>query len=437
MVGPKALRAGGLVVGIAAALTLGARVHGAPGGKDDRPPRQPILLAQAKPGDEKPGDKAKGGDSDLPGMGGGDDLPGLDEGKKPEEAKPAQKPGPVEVTLKDGSKVTGKLRDRGDRIVVQTKTGPVEIAKADIGGMAPAPAEPEPTPKPEEPKPAEPAPTPKPAEPAPMPKPEEPKPAEPAPTPRPTEPTPEARRQPVEPAPAEPAPSAVKPARAPTISYYPREEAMFGAIEPEHRGHVELGLYAGWDVFAPPRGIGVEKQNGAPYQRGWGVPMGGARVTGNFGEHFEYGVGVDFSGARPEAEIVTKSATVTGELFHRLTLYRLDLDFTYRLRFLRYEYITPYVSAGAGAVWINAVSGTGFDRSNPANSAHVTQNRSIGGGPNLALGIDYKLARSISFFIEGRDHLTFTKFNSDLINSRKRFNSIELVAGIIIHSSDN
>jgi hypothetical protein len=302
-------------------------------------------------------------------------------------------------------------------------------------------------PKPEEPKPAEPAPMPKPeepkpAEPAPMPKPEEPKPTEPAPTPKPeaakpTEPAPTPAAKPVE-----PAPSAVKPASGPSISFYPPEEALFGPIEPEHRGHVELNLYLGWDLYAPVRGIGVDKRRDGTMQGDYGAPLAGGRFTVNLGEHAEYGVSLDFRASRPQATIVVEDTTptgqrVTGELSDRLTMYRLDIDFTYRIRALRYEYITPYVSAGVGAVWINSVSGRGLDKFNPVQNVHVSEDRAIGFGPNLAIGFDYKLSRNVSLFFEVRDHLTFTKFNQDVINDGKKFNSVEGVGGFIIHSSED
>ncbi|MDC3378715.1 hypothetical protein OAX78_00350, partial [Planctomycetota bacterium] len=120
---------------------------------DDMPPEDmppddeplPGLDDEPLPGldDPLPGldDPLPGLDDDLGDLPGLDDdlgdLPGLEEGL-PEDApvEIVEKPEfYVEVERNDGEVFTGRLRDRGDTVVIDTASGPVEIPKADINRM--------------------------------------------------------------------------------------------------------------------------------------------------------------------------------------------------------------------------------------------------------------------------------------------------------------
>ena len=199
-------------------------------------------------------------------------------------------------------------------------------------------------------------------------------------------------------------------------------------MSPEHRGPIELTPYLGWQVITTS-GLGA---------RHGGDPMFGLRGTVNFGHDSEFGVDVDWHFTRPKLSLrrdvtntgggggggATPDVAVADAL---VSMNWVEASFTYRIRQLRVEYLTPYVSIGAGAVILDAVSKTPID----ANTGLFKIREPIKYAPVIAvaLGIDYKLDPNWSLHAELRDEVFFTDYN-DRGQSTRILNAASLAFGV-------
>jgi len=194
-------------------------------------------------------------------------------------------------------------------------------------------------------------------------------------------------------------------------------------VSPEHRGPVELNPYLAWNFMT--HGIG-ERPGG---EVAWGV-----RLTANFGHDSEFGVDLDwhmlrpnltfrrdFTGANGQTDVAVANTDVSINWF--------ELTFTYRLRQLRLEYLTPYFSGGLGVVIFDGVSKDFVDTIN------LTKERiqePITPAPVIivAFGVDYKLDPNWAIRAEIRNEVFFTSYNS-LKNNVQILDSVTLQLGVV------
>ncbi len=194
-------------------------------------------------------------------------------------------------------------------------------------------------------------------------------------------------------------------------------------MSPEHRGPVELNPYLAWNFLS--HGIG-ERPGG---EVAWGL-----RLTANFGHDSEFGVDLDwhmqrpsltfrrdFTGSNGQTDVAVTNTDVTINWF--------EVTFTYRVRQLRLEYLTPYFSGGLGMVVFDGVSKDFVDVINlgkeriqePITPAPVIV---------LAFGLDYKLDPNWAIRAEIRNELFFTSYNS-LKNNVQILDSVTLQLGVV------
>jgi hypothetical protein len=211
-------------------------------------------------------------------------------------------------------------------------------------------------------------------------------------------------------------------ARAVDRPLYPAEESEFGPVSVDHRGPVELSPYLGWSFIS--HGIGISSG---------GMLALGTRATFNFGDNKEYGVDLDWKFSRPDmlyASQVSDSAGNQGEVKARTadTIETVALSFTYRLRQLRVEYLTPYVSAGMGVMVFDGVA-----KKVTLSNTVVRIHESITPAPaiNLGAGLDYKLDPTFSLRLDLRDEIFFTSYNSNK-GGTQVLNALTVSFGVVV-----
>ncbi len=209
---------------------------------------------------------------------------------------------------------------------------------------------------------------------------------------------------------------------------YPDEEAEFGPVSPEHRGPIELSPWVGWNLISEDLG-----------GRRGGEPVFGVRATANFGSDSEFGIDLDWHISRPKIEfrrdvvLINQVGGPKGTaVTHTLTTINwVEATFTYRIRALRIEYLTPYVSFGLGVTVID-----GVDKRFVQFQAGVGSNQRIHEPitfcPTIvfAFGIDYKLDPNWSLRAEVRDEVFFTNYNSRG-NDVRVLNSLTPFVGVV------
>ena len=180
-------------------------------------------------------------------------------------------------------------------------------------------------------------------------------------------------------------------------SYYPREEAEFGPIAPEYRGPVELSLYGGWTMYSGD----LDVESG-------GSLLGGVRFTVNFGEEDQ--VGLDFTWGVTRINFhIDETDSVAGRGFGRkdirgeVTINSFVVGLTYRMTYLRFEYLTPFVRAGVGVNYFEDEVGRGtFQPNNNGALQQFTErlDSEFGIMGRLGFGFDYKIDKNWSIRTE-------------------------------------
>jgi len=180
-------------------------------------------------------------------------------------------------------------------------------------------------------------------------------------------------------------------------SYYPREEAEFGPVAPEYRGPVELSLYGGWTMYSGD--LDVEKG---------GALLGGLRFSVNFGEEDQ--VGLDFSWGITRINFhIDENDSVANLGFGRkdirgeVTINSFLVGVTYRMTYLRFEYLTPYVRAAVGVNYFEDEVGRGTFRANGNGPSQLFTERldsEFSLMAQVGFGFDYKLDKNWSIRTE-------------------------------------
>jgi opacity protein-like surface antigen len=176
-------------------------------------------------------------------------------------------------------------------------------------------------------------------------------------------------------------------------SWYPEEEEEFGPIDVDYRGPVELSIFGGYRVYSSDLDV----------QRGGGF-IGGARLTLNLFD--DHRVGLDFSYSVTRLNFNVDGTTIIGgqqrqtKVRGEVTINSFLIGATYRMDYLRLEYLTPFVRAGLGVNYFDSTEGNGRAFS-PTGLPPVAHRDSIdaefGLLVQLGTGFDYKLDRNWSF----------------------------------------
>ena len=176
-------------------------------------------------------------------------------------------------------------------------------------------------------------------------------------------------------------------------SWYPAEEEEFGPIDVDYRGPVELSIFGGYRVYSSDLDV----------QRG-GAFIGGGRLTLNLFD--DHRVGLDFSYSVTRINFkVDGTANVGGgpratKLRGEVTINSFLVGATYRMDYLRLEYLTPFVRAGLGVNYFDGTEGKGSAFS-PTGLPPLPHREKIdaefGLLVQLGMGFDYKLDRNWSF----------------------------------------
>ena len=180
--------------------------------------------------------------------------------------------------------------------------------------------------------------------------------------------------------------------RAPVKSWYPEEEEEFGPIDVDYRGPVELGIFGGYRLYSD--GLGLQKG---------GAFIGGARLTLNLFE--DHRVGLDFSYSvtriayQVQGKTVVNGTTRLTKVRGEVTVNSFLTGATYRMDYLRLEYLTPFVRVGLGVNYFDSTEGQGQSFS-PIGTPAVPYSEKIeaefGLLIQLGMGFDYKFDRNWS-----------------------------------------
>ncbi|MDC3378866.1 porin family protein, partial [Planctomycetota bacterium] len=209
---------------------------------------------------------------------------------------------------------------------------------------------------------------------------------------------------------------------------YPVEEREFGPVMVDYRGPVELNLYAGWTMYSGNLDI----------QKGGSAVVGG-RFSFNFGPDDEYALDLNVASTVAHYR-QRKSRGNVEEIFSGdVNINSITIGGTYRLRKLRFEYLTPYVSAGLGVTVFGASNGRGVrilrspvQTPQASIQTPITKRLDLSVAPTLSLGFgfDYKIDKNWSIRVDVRDDiLLYTDFRS----GESFGNATTFTAGLIWH----
>jgi opacity protein-like surface antigen len=151
-------------------------------------------------------------------------------------------------------------------------------------------------------------------------------------------------------------------------------------------------MYGGWTMYSGD--LDVEEG---------GALLGGVRFTVNFGEDDR--IGLDFQWGITRINFKVKDniqlGNVAGEakLRGEVTINQFLVGLTYRMTYLRLEYLTPFVRLGLGANYFDGTSGSGTFRPNNNGGLTATRQRidsELGAVVQLGVGFDYKFDKNWS-----------------------------------------
>jgi hypothetical protein len=212
-----------------------------------------------------------------------------------------------------------------------------------------------------------------------------------------------------------------------SLSFYPAEEAEFGPIDPEYRGPLELSLFTGWVFFSHDLDLDT----------GGGL-FPGVRVSFNFGEQSRLGLDVSYGTTRINFKLKDTNVQFGNQFGSRqvgseVSIHNLTMGLTYRMTYLRWEYLTPYVRAQMGLNYFDDTRANGTFAANGtgapvAVSAKVDS--AFGFSIGAALGFDYKLSRNWSLRAETSIGYWQTDWRED---ENGAFVSVPLSFGVVWH----
>lgn len=211
-------------------------------------------------------------------------------------------------------------------------------------------------------------------------------------------------------------------------SYYPAEEAEFGPIDPDYRGPVELSPYMGYSFFDNDK-FGIEDSGGF---------FGGARVTFNFGNESNIGFDVTWGTTRLDFEHKDTNERFNNQVGTRtlnseVTIHNFTLGLTYRMNYLRTEYLTPFVRFEVGVNYFDDLKTKATFIPNGATSGQLVNAKlesAFGASVQLAMGFDYKLSRNWSLRLESGGGYWFTDWREGE-NGGFIFNALQF--GVVWH----